>query len=95
MRVNPPSPYTKERSRWILRQMTRLSGISYAKLDSSVSAQASVEDSSAISDSLLNTQPVNSMSLTPDSLLQDSLSNVRMQNNTTIEDTSTDSIPAF
>jgi len=29
MRVNPPSPYTEERSDWILRQMTHLSGIVY------------------------------------------------------------------
>jgi len=29
MRVHPPSPYTQERSRWILRQMTQLSGIRY------------------------------------------------------------------
>lgn len=26
MRVNPPSPYTQERSRWILRQMNQLTG---------------------------------------------------------------------
>jgi len=29
MRVEPPSPYTRERSRWILRQMQQLSGVSY------------------------------------------------------------------
>lgn len=29
MRVEPPSPYTRERSRWILRQMTQLSGVRY------------------------------------------------------------------
>lgn len=29
MRVNPPSPYTEERSGWILRQMTQLSGTAY------------------------------------------------------------------
>lgn len=29
MRVEPPSPYTYERSRWILRQMTQLTGIRY------------------------------------------------------------------
>ncbi|MEX0994938.1 MAG: monofunctional biosynthetic peptidoglycan transglycosylase [Balneolaceae bacterium] len=32
MRVEPPSPYTKERSRWILRQMTHLTGIPYLPL---------------------------------------------------------------
>lgn len=29
MRVNPPSPFAEERSLWILRQMTQLSGIAY------------------------------------------------------------------
>ncbi|MCC5912806.1 MAG: monofunctional biosynthetic peptidoglycan transglycosylase [Balneolaceae bacterium] len=29
MRVNPPSPFAEERSKWILRQMTQLSGIAY------------------------------------------------------------------
>ncbi len=29
MRVNPPSPFAAERSRWILRRMTQLSGIAY------------------------------------------------------------------
>ncbi len=29
MRVEPPTPYTQERSSWILRQMTHLTGISY------------------------------------------------------------------
>lgn len=29
MRVNPPSPFAKERSEWILKQMTQLSGIAY------------------------------------------------------------------
>lgn len=29
MRVEPPSPFTQERSRWILRQMTQLSGLRY------------------------------------------------------------------
>jgi monofunctional glycosyltransferase len=29
MRVEPPSPFAAERSRWILRQMTQLSGIAY------------------------------------------------------------------
>jgi len=31
MRVNPPSPYAYERSRWILRQMTQLTGIAYVR----------------------------------------------------------------
>lgn len=29
MRVEPPSPFTEERSLWVLRQMTHLSGIAY------------------------------------------------------------------
>jgi monofunctional glycosyltransferase len=29
MRVNPPSPFAEERSHWILRQMTQLSGIAW------------------------------------------------------------------
>lgn len=29
MRINPPSPYTQERSRWILRQMNQLTGRIY------------------------------------------------------------------
>jgi monofunctional glycosyltransferase len=29
MRVNPPSPFAEERSLWILRQMTQLSGFAY------------------------------------------------------------------
>lgn len=29
MRAEPPSPFAEERSRWILRQMTQLSGIAY------------------------------------------------------------------
>ncbi|MCC5943111.1 MAG: monofunctional biosynthetic peptidoglycan transglycosylase [Balneolaceae bacterium] len=32
MRVNPPSPYAAERSRWILRQMTQLTGIAYIQI---------------------------------------------------------------
>lgn len=29
MRVNPPSPFAEERSKWVLRQMTHYSGISF------------------------------------------------------------------
>lgn len=29
MRINPPSPYTRERSRWILQQMNQLTGKTY------------------------------------------------------------------
>lgn len=34
MRVNPPSPYTQERSRWILRQMNQLTGKTYYSFES-------------------------------------------------------------
>ncbi len=33
MRVNPPSPYAYERSRWILRQMAQLTGIAYVRTE--------------------------------------------------------------
>ncbi|MEX0660230.1 MAG: monofunctional biosynthetic peptidoglycan transglycosylase [Balneolaceae bacterium] len=29
MRINPPSPFAEERSKWVLRQMTHFSGVSY------------------------------------------------------------------
>jgi len=32
MRVNPPSPYAEQRSRWILRQMTQLTGTAYIQI---------------------------------------------------------------
>lgn len=41
MRVQPPSPYAYERSRWILRQMTQLTGIQFNQ-----SIQAETEDTS-------------------------------------------------
>jgi len=31
MRVEPPSPYVKERSQWVMKQMTQLSGTDYLK----------------------------------------------------------------
>lgn len=33
MRINPPSPYTQERSRWILQQMNQLTGKTYYMTD--------------------------------------------------------------
>jgi monofunctional biosynthetic peptidoglycan transglycosylase len=35
MRVNPPSPYAQERSRWILRQMNQLTGKTFYRFDDS------------------------------------------------------------
>lgn len=34
MRIEPPSPFALERSQWVLRQMTHLTGTSYAQVDS-------------------------------------------------------------
>ncbi|MDZ7717588.1 MAG: monofunctional biosynthetic peptidoglycan transglycosylase [Balneolaceae bacterium] len=40
MRVNPPSPYTKERSQWILKQMTQLTGETYITTDNNSPGKA-------------------------------------------------------
>ncbi|WP_340103973.1 monofunctional biosynthetic peptidoglycan transglycosylase [Rhodohalobacter sp. 8-1] len=72
MRVNPPSPYANKRSRWILEQMTHLSGIAYVQVDSiSLSESApglNPEDSSTIADTLLRPQPIDTFPLTSDTL---------------------------
>ena len=39
MRAEPPSPYAYERSRWILRQMTQLTGTRYIQPDSAGAAE--------------------------------------------------------
>lgn len=39
MRVEPPSPYTRERSRWILRQMRQLTGVRYSRESDSIEHQ--------------------------------------------------------
>lgn len=36
IRINPPSPFAEERSQWVLRQMTHLSGVSYISEDEPV-----------------------------------------------------------
>lgn len=68
MRVNPPSPFTKERSQWILEQMTHLSGIAYVRVDTTDQAGSGQEETSAATDTLINSQPVRSTSFTPDSI---------------------------
>ena len=95
MRVNPPSPYAEDRSRWILRQMTRLSGIDYVPADTTTAPEAAAEDSSAISDSLLTTQPVRSISLTPDSMSPDTSRDFQMPNDSSFIDSLTDTFPSF
>lgn len=52
MRVNPPSPYAEERSRWILRQMSQLSGKAWIPEPETVSAD-SPGISAIVPDSLL------------------------------------------
>lgn len=44
MRVEPPSPFTQERSQWILRQMTNLSGYIYTQTDRGNSTEEKEED---------------------------------------------------
>jgi len=95
MRVNPPSPYAEDRSRWILRQMTRLSGIDYVPADTTTAPEAAAEDSSAISDSLLTTKPVRSISLTPDSMSPDTSRDFQMPNDSSFIDSLTDTFPSF
>ncbi len=60
MRVNPPSPFAKERSEWILRQMTQLSGVVYVEPeDAEIEAPEFSESSpeTLLSDSLLHMAP--------------------------------------
>lgn len=47
MRVEPPSPFAEERSIWILRQMTRISGISYISGDPNESNTGSADSTSS------------------------------------------------
>jgi monofunctional biosynthetic peptidoglycan transglycosylase len=95
MRVNPPSPYADDRSQWILRQMTHLSGIAYVPVDTTSLSEPVAEDSSAIGDTLITTKPVNSISLTPDSLSSPATTGFQMRSDSSISDSLTDSIPSF
>lgn len=75
MRVNPPSPYTQERSRWILRQMNQLTGkVFYTfEQDASQPEPSAVEPDSAASDSSTRTSHSDSLAsvLSPDPLYRD------------------------
>lgn len=72
MRVNPPSPYTQERSQWILRQMTLRTGTPYVAIDSTGSNTSASKDSSSTgiapagSDTLIERRSINSRSLLTD-----------------------------
>lgn len=67
MRVNPPSPFTKERSGWILRQMTQLSGIAYLPETAVSDTISEPEFSSSEADTVISVQIVNSSSLSSES----------------------------
>lgn len=74
MRVNPPSPYTQERSRWILRQMNQLTGRIFYEFEEDTKQEEITE---APADSIYqNTTNGTSSSdsiqfdLTPDSLIK-------------------------
>lgn len=97
MRVSPPSPYAEKRSQWILQQMTHLSGIAYVQVDSThqPDAEPETEDSSAIVDSLLTPQPIQSPTLTPDSLDFRHSADDQIITDSLQTDTIPDSIPSF
>lgn len=95
MRVSPPSPYARERSQWILRQMTRLSGIAYVGIDTAKTIEPQPEDSSAIADPLISNKPVHPATVTPDTLSSDSSFDFRIQKDSTALDSLTDTNPSF
>ena len=95
MRVNPPSPFTEERSKWILRQMTHLSGIAYVAVDTTDQAEPKPDFSSVAADTILTTQPVNSTSLSSDRLEFNRHFNDSSTPDTSHSDTVSDSIPSF
>lgn len=94
MRVEPPSPYAFERSRWILRQMTQLTGVRYEEpmpIDSDVSDDPELEDIDPYLlqierelEELLNI-PSDSTSEEPDSIIIDRDSIIFDQDSTVIE----------
>lgn len=99
MRVSPPSPYAEERSRWILQQMTHLSGIAYVQVHSTIQtepeSEQEPEDSSAIADTLFTPQPIESLPLTPDSLESRRSEVDQVIIDSLQSDTVPDSIPSF
>lgn len=73
MRVNPPSPYTQERSRWILRQMNQLTGkIFYTFEDITESDSTETASDSLAADTTVLPNHADSLALYPstDSLFQ-------------------------
>lgn len=91
MRVNPPSPYAKERSRWILKQMTQLSGIQYVRSQSANSIVSKPIDSPTRSDSLITRKTINSVPLTPPALSPDTSGNIKAKIDSSTADSLTDS----
>lgn len=70
MRVNPPSPYVQERSRWILRQMNQLTGKTFYRFEND--SEPSDEEPEMPPDSnLQNFQPDTvSFEIQPDTLFR-------------------------
>src|SRR6056297_907361 len=95
MRVNPPSPYAKERSRWILKQMTQLSGTQFVRPQSVNPIATKPIDSRTRSDSLITRQKINSVSLNPNSLSPNRFGIIKVKIDSTIADSLTDSTLSF
>lgn len=73
MRVNPPSPYTQERSRWILRQMNQLTGRTFYTFekDRADSQVTGADADSTIRDSLNHRSQSDSLEINlPDTLFR-------------------------
>jgi len=94
MRVNPPSPYAKERSRWILKQMTQLSGIQYARSQSVNPIDRKPSDFPTGSDSLITRQAINSESLNTDYLSPDSTAKIKANIDSSMADTNIKTKPS-
>lgn len=69
MRVEPPSPYAAQRSRWILRQMRQLTGQSFGAPRPQPAESASADDSAATqnpNDTLITVQPLTEIQIQPE-----------------------------
>lgn len=95
MRVNPPSPYAKERSRWILKQMTQLSGTQFVSLQPVKLIDTKPIDSHTESDSLIRRQTINSVSLNPSSLTSNGFGTIKVKTDSTMSDSLSDSTRSF
>lgn len=89
MRVNPPSPYTRERSQWILRQMNQLTGKVYYAIDKDTTAtkhtETDADTTAQDSTNQINTPDSATFDLSPDTLfnnLPDTTTSVRDTSNT-------------